>query len=282
MLESFPPKSVVVGVDGSQAALRAARWAVDEVADTDFPLRLLYIRDVNPCASRAECRVAFEAGEQAVYAAYDAVHALGKTVKIEMEIIEGHPVPMLIQVSKSTPLICVGDTGAGQSTPAGFGSTATELIRSAHCSVAVVRGSPALGADRGRSVVAYVVGSIDDEFAVERGFQEAQRRAALLVLMMAWQSGLDDLQDDAAISEQERRKHAVLERYAAVWSPRYPGVTVRTVVEYGPFLNYLTDHADSIQLLVVGATQAHELRQLVSPAADPALRHSDFALVVAH
>lgn len=281
MLESFPPKSVVVGVDGSPAALRAARWAVDEVADTDSPLRLLYIRDLSPCADRAECRAAFEAGELAVYDAYEAVNALGKTVKVEMEIIEGRPVPSLIQASKSTPLICVGDTGAGQSSGAGFGSTATKLIESAYCSVAIVRGIGDVGRDRERSVVAYAVGSLDDAFAVERGFQEAQRRAAPLVLMMAWRSGLDDLQDDAAINEQESRKHATLDRYAAVWSSRFPGVTVRTVVEYGPFLNYLSDHADSIQLLVVGATHTHELRQLVSPAADPVLRRSDFTLVVA-
>lgn len=281
MLEAFPPKSVTVGVDGSPAAIQAALWAVDEVADTDIPLRLLYIRDLNLGAGRTETRAAFEAGEHAVYAAYDAVNAAGKAVKVEMEIIEGRPVPMLIQASKSTPLICVGDTGAGQCSPAGFGSTATELIRSARCSVAVVRGSDDPGARRGRSVVAYVVGSLDDEFALERGFEEAESREAPLELMMAWRSGLDDLQDDAAINEQERIKHAVLDRYAATWSPRFPRVTVRIVVEYGPFLTYLTDHAKSTQVVVVGATQAHELRQLVSPAADPALRHSDFAVVVA-
>lgn len=281
MLDTFPPKSVVVGIDGSQAAVRAALWAVDEVADTDIPLRLLYIRDLNVGASRAETRAAFEAGEKAVYAAYDAVNAMGKTVKLEMEIVEGRPVPMLIQASKSTRLICVGDTGAGRSSPAGFGSTATELIRSAHCSVAVIRGASDPGSRREREVVAYVVGALDDEFAVQRGFEEAERRAAPLVLMTAWPCGLDDLQDDTALSEQERSRHAVLDRYAAAWSPRYPGVTVRTVAEYGPFLNYLTDHAESTQVVVVGATQAHELRQLISPAADPALRHSDFALIVA-
>jgi nucleotide-binding universal stress UspA family protein len=51
MFENFPPKSVVVGIDGSQAAVRAALWAVDEVAGTDIPLRLLYIRDLSPTPS---------------------------------------------------------------------------------------------------------------------------------------------------------------------------------------------------------------------------------------
>ena len=279
MLDSFAPKSVIAGIDGSDAAIGAARWAVDEVADTDVPLRLVYVRDVNSGASRAETRAAFEAGEAAVYAAYDAVNALGKAVKVEMEIVEGRPVPMLIQASKSTQLICVGDVGAGRLSPAGFGSTATELIRHAHCSVAVVRGVPRHGDER--SVVAYVVGSLDDEFAVQRGFEEAERRGAPLVLMMAWRYGLEDLQDDAALNEQQRRKHAVLDHYAALWSPHYPRVTVRTAVKYGPFLNYLADNAGSIQVAVVGATAIHELHKLISPAADPALRHSDFTVIVA-
>ncbi|UMB70879.1 universal stress protein [Mycobacterium paraterrae] len=280
MLDSFAPKSVIVGIDGSDAAIRAAQWAVDEVADTDVPLRLLYVRDLNSGASRAETRAAFEAGEAAVYAAYDAVVAMGQAVKIEMEIVEGRPVPMLVQASKSTQLICVGDVGAGRLSPAGFGSTATELIQHAHCSVAVVRGGMPHH-DEKRSVVAYVVGSLDDEFAVQRGFEEAERRDAPLVLMMAWRSGLEDLQDDAALTEQERRKHDVLDHYAALWSPHYPRVTVRTVVKYGPFLNYLADNAASVQVAVVGATAVHELRKLISPAADPALRHSDFTVIVA-
>jgi len=279
MPDSFPPKSVVVGIDGSDAAIRAAQWAVDEVADTDTPLRLLYVRDLKPGASRAQTRAAFEAGEAAVYAAYEAVNALGKAVKVEMELAEGSPVPMLIQASRSTQLICVGDVGAGRSSPAGFGSTARELIGSAHCSVAVIRGIR--DHHDARSVVAYVVGSLDDEFAVQRGFEEADRRGAPLVLMMAWRSGLEDLQDDAALNEQERRKHAVLDHYAALWRTRYPRVTVHTVVKYGPFLNYLTDNAESVQLVVVGGTSVHELRKLVSPAADPALRHSDFTVIVA-
>jgi nucleotide-binding universal stress UspA family protein len=58
MFDRYPPKSVVVGVDGSQAAIRAARWAVDEVANTDIPLRLLYITKANPSAGPGEVRAA--------------------------------------------------------------------------------------------------------------------------------------------------------------------------------------------------------------------------------
>jgi nucleotide-binding universal stress UspA family protein len=281
MFEVFPPKSVVVGIDGSQAAVRAALWAVDEVAGTDIPLRLLYIRESSPSLSRGETRVAMAKAEEAVYDAYHAINALGKPVKVEMEIVEGSSVPTLIAASKSTPLLCIGDVGSGQSSPAGFGSTATALVHAADCSVAVVRGDHIHESTNSRGVVAHVAGCADDHVVLAVAFEEAYRRNAPLVVMTAWQSGFDDLQPDSLIDDQERRMRTLLDRYAALWTTHYPEVHVRTVASYGPLLMYLAEHASSIQLVIVGASQTHQVAKFVSPAADPALRDSDFAFLVA-
>jgi nucleotide-binding universal stress UspA family protein len=280
MFENFPPKSVVVGIDGSQAAVRAALWAVNEVVGTDIPLRLLYIRDLSPTASPGEARAAKVLAEEAVYDAYNAIIALGKPVKVEMEIIEGRPVRALIDASESTPVLCVGDTGSGQPTAAGFGSTATELVRSAHCSVAVVRDAHKEDLTQSRCILAHVDGSVDDDQVLEFAFEEAKRRNAPLVLMTAWKSGFDDLHNDSVINDHRRRMRAILDRYVALWTPHYPEVDVRTIAAYGTFLNYLTEHAKAIRLVVVGATQTSEVQQLFGPAGDHALRHNDFALLV--
>ena len=117
MFDRYPPKSVVVGVDGSQAAIRAARWAVDEVAGTDIPLRLLYVTKANPSASPDQARAALMAAEEVVHHAYRAIDEMGKPLKVETEVIDGHPVPTLIAASRSTTLLCVGDTGARCSRP---------------------------------------------------------------------------------------------------------------------------------------------------------------------
>jgi nucleotide-binding universal stress UspA family protein len=281
MFEVYPPKSVVVGIDGSQAAVRAALWAVDEVAGTDIPLRLLYIREMSPTASRSETRAAMVTAEEAVYEAYNAVNAVGEPVKVEMEIVEGRPVPALIHASESTPLLCVGDTLSGQPSPAGFGSTVTELLHSAHCSVAVVRGDHDEELAESRWVVVRVDGSPDDDNVLEFAFGEANRRNAPLVVMTAWRSGFDDLQNDRLIKDHERRMRAMLDRHVGLCTPHYPQVHVRTLAAYGTFLNYLTEHAKAIQLVVVGATHTSEVQEIVGPNADPALRHSDFALLVA-
>jgi nucleotide-binding universal stress UspA family protein len=280
MFEVYPPKSVVVGIDGSQAAIRAARWAVGEVTGTDIPLRLRYIRELSPTASRGETQKALATAEEAVYEAYNAIDAMGKPVKVEMEILEGRPVPALIDASESTRLLCIGNTGSGHPPDTGFGSTAAELVRSAHCSVAVVSGDDNGDLTESRWIVAHVGGSPDDDDALEWAFEEAKRRNAPLVLMTAWRSGLFDLQNDRSIYDHDRRMRAILDRFVALWSPHYPEVHVRTVTAYSTFLSYLTEHAKSIQLVIVGANQASEVQQLVGPAGARALRHSDFALLV--
>ena len=38
-----PKTSVVVGIDGSQAAIQAAEWAVDEAVSREVPLRLIHV-----------------------------------------------------------------------------------------------------------------------------------------------------------------------------------------------------------------------------------------------
>lgn len=139
MFDRYPPKSVVVGVDGSAAAIRAARWAVDEVAGTDIPLRLLYVTKSNDNASPRQARLAVAAAEQLVRDAYDAVQQIGKPVKVETEIVDGAPVAALIAASRATTLLCVGDTGASMRPNIWLGSTAKELAQSSHCSVAIVR-----------------------------------------------------------------------------------------------------------------------------------------------
>jgi nucleotide-binding universal stress UspA family protein len=281
MFEVFPPKSVVVGIDGSQAAVRAALWAVDEVAGTDIPLRLLYVREMSPTASRSETRAATVTAEKAVHDAYDAINAVGTPVKVEMEIVEGRPVPALIHASESTPLLCVGDTGSGRPSPGGFGSTAKELVNSAHCSVAVIRGDNDEERPENRWVVVHVDGSDDDDNVLEFAFGEANRRNAPLVVMKAWRSAFDDLQNDRLIRDHERRTRAMLGRHVGLCTPHYPEVHARTIAAYGTFLNYLAEHAKAIQLVVVGATHTSEVQQLIGPDADSALRHSDFALLVA-
>ncbi len=271
MFDSYPPKSVVVGVDGSQAAIRAVRWAVDEVAGTDIPLRLLYVARTDPHAGSPASRAALAAAEDVVDAAYNAVEALGRHVKVETEVRDGEPVPTLVAESRSTGLLCVGDTGAAQHPEGWLGSTARELAQSAHCSVAIVRGArdAADTIDRGW-IVACVDGSPEDVDVLEVALGEAVRRQARLRVVTEQEPG-EASGDGAGVT---------LDPHLARCLDGYPDVHVDTVALRGLFRDYLAEQAASIQLAMVGAARTAEVRQLLGPDGAPALRGSDFSLLI--
>jgi nucleotide-binding universal stress UspA family protein len=56
MNRSFPPTSIVVGVDDSKASVRAAIWAIDEAISRDIPLRRTETRCfTTPIARSSSC-----------------------------------------------------------------------------------------------------------------------------------------------------------------------------------------------------------------------------------
>jgi len=271
MFDSYPPNLVVVGVDGSQAAIRAARWAVGEVAGTDIPIRLLYVTKATPGVSPREARVAMEAAEEVVHDAYTAIDAMGEPLKVEMEVIDGLPVPGLIDASRGTRLLCVGDTGPAQHPDTWLGSTAREVAQSGHCSVVIVRSDRhTSGAMDDGWIVARVDESPDGIDVLEMALNEALRRDAPLRVLTAAQSRPGE-NDHVAATGDSDFTHCMHE---------YPEVEVRTVRLAGSFIDYLARHAASIQLAIIGSAQTGEVRELLGDAGATALRDSDFNLAV--
>ena len=91
MNELTIPRPIVVGVDGSKAAIRAALWAVDEAVSRDVPVRLLYAiahGDTVAADSEAAARE-LATVETGVRRAVTAIEATGQSVRIETEITQG-------------------------------------------------------------------------------------------------------------------------------------------------------------------------------------------------
>ena len=82
--------SVVVGIDGSQSAVDAALWAVDEAVSRDIPLRLVYAIDPEATTGTDNQAAARDlaTAEIAVRHAFMAVESTDKPVKIEVEILQ--------------------------------------------------------------------------------------------------------------------------------------------------------------------------------------------------
>lgn len=260
-----PSAAVVVGIDGSRSALDAALWAVDEAASRDVPLRLVCAVDPDDSSSTDPPAVArsLAVAEAAVRSAFAAVESMGTPVKLEAEVLQIRPSRALIALSKSAVMLCVGDMGLRQSGYRWIGSTAAAVATSAHCPVAIVRAY-----DR-RPDHGWVVAELDDSPAsttvLQSAVDEALLRAAPLRVLTNWQSRFTDIYDNRAVAKGNRQAKAKVERQLVQWKSRYPDVDVEAVAMHGNTLNYLTEYADCIQLLVVSHERAREIKNLVGP-----------------
>jgi len=259
MPEADTPSCVVVGVDGSRAAVAAAVWAVDEAVARDIPVRLVHVVDDQRKSGLAVLREAHIAAE-----------ATGQPVKIETEIMHGRPLAALLAASHSAAMVCVGPIGLRRSAIP-IGSTAAGLVSSARCPVAIVRSHAAADG----WVVVEADDSPTDSAVLQRAIDEALLRGGRLQVVTTWHPDIH-----GADAPGGQRVAAQLGRRIAPWIRRYPDLDIRPVAVRGKILNYLIKHADSVQLVVVGKNVSGDVAELVGPAGHAALRHTGCSVLV--
>lgn len=266
MKESAPPQSIVVGIDGSKAAIGAALWAVDEAVSRDIPLRLLYATE------QAEREGA--AAEAAIRHAVKVIQALGEPVKIESEVAREPAIGSLIHASVSAAMVCVGAVGLRHFRPGRVGSTAAALAMSARSPVAIIRA----GDDRRRApadaILVGLDGSPDDGVMLGVAVREARLRDATIRAVVCRRAAPDPngTADGRALADLDRR--------LARWTRRYPDLRVESVAVPGGLLEHLACHHRSVGLVIVGAANRQQLKELVGPAGCSVLRDGDCSLLI--
>lgn len=268
--------SIVVGIDGSQAAIQAALWAVDEAVDRDIPLRLCYAIDTQQRENADQERAARElaSADIAIRHAAMAVEGTEKPVKIEMEIIQDAPIPALIRASRSAVMVCVGAVGFRQYQRGRVGSTAAALARTAHCPMAIIRGHRGhTGGDAG-VILVDLDGPHSSDAVLEYAMEEARLRDASLQAFSCPLFGAHITRD------HDQQRHAAMDRRLARVARRYPDVALDSVVVRESLVDYLATDANGVQLLVVGSRDRDELAELVGPAGNAALRRSECSVLV--
>jgi nucleotide-binding universal stress UspA family protein len=263
---AFPPVSIVVGVDGSKAAVRAAIWAVDEAISRDIPLRLVHVitPDANAYVHLGDLDRDWARAEHVAHVAWKAVEATGKPVKIEMEILRGEPASMLARASRSAAMVCVGWTGRSRS--AELGSIASSLSRSAHCPVAVIRVRARASLD-GRWIIARVDESPCSDAVLLQAMKEARlRRAPLLALT----TGSDH---DAGASSADAIRLR-LDRHLAERSLDATEVPLCSLPIGHGVLEYLANNVGLAQLVVVGADDPRVVTEFTGSHANAVLHHT--------
>ncbi|WP_214404355.1 universal stress protein [Pseudonocardia lacus] len=263
MSARFAPATgpVVVGVDGSDSALTAVRWAVGEAGGRRTALRLVTAFVDNPDhvvgipavgeQLRQEQRAVARRG---LAAAVAAARAADPDLRVEDELRLGLPVGVLAEEAHRAQLLVVGSRGLGGLAGLLVGSVAVGLAGRAACPVVVVRGEhPETGADR--PVVVGVDGTPTSEAAIAFAYEAAAARGAPLIALRTWVAaeyapGLAPLVewDPIAAAEEE-----ILAERLAGWAEKYPDVRVRRLVGRDGAARALVDLSADAQLVVVGS-----------------------------
>jgi nucleotide-binding universal stress UspA family protein len=260
-------KPIVVGIDGSRAAITAAIWGADEAIGRSTALRLIsVIRQTHPSPD-AYARD-LEHAEKSLQEATFAVEASRQSVKIETEIPRGPAGPVMVEASRDAEMICVGSVGIGRYARALLGSSATELAEKAHCPVAVLRTNPDLPPPDINWIVVRMTDDPGNDAVVKYAAWEAKlRRAPMLVL-----GGRPEDLTENADGEFERRVQD--------WRRLHPEVRVYPITTKYAIASFLRVNDERVQLAVIGAAEADQLAALIGPSGHPLFRHSECSVLV--
>ncbi len=276
------PPAVVVGIDRSRAATAAVVWAIDEAASRDVPLRLIAVAEPDAAEETGDRLAEAElALREAVAAAEVATTGRdGSPVRIETEVVTGSPTETLMEASRTASMVCVGAVGVRYSEHHRVGSTASALVASARCPVAVIRRRQLPPPEEPGWVVVELDETPDSAAVLQFGVAEARLRSAPLRVLGAWRSRYTDVHDSHAVSDGNRMVRAQLDRRLSEWKRRYPDLDVRPVAVHGSVLNFLARNAADIQLVVVGARNTSAVAELLGPSGLAALRNTECSVLV--
>lgn len=257
MNDTHAPSAVLVGIDGSQAALGAALWAVDEAVSRNVPLRLLYAVKVLDVPAHVYAQ-SVEKAKSALHAAEGAVHATGKPVTVQTEILDGPPGAVLVEESEGAEMICVASVGIGRYARSILGSTAAELAENAHCPVAVIRPPD----PHAQAHVSWILVAIDDKpghtAVVQRAMEEARLRGTPVLALGTEPTAVAG---DALAAEVDK------------WQSRFPDVHIYPIADRADVADFLRKHDEPVELAVIDASDAGDLAEIIGPRGHRVFAH---------
>ncbi|NMH99310.1 universal stress protein [Pseudonocardia acidicola] len=239
---------VVVGVDGTDIALRAVSWATAEAHSRGLPLRIVHAapyaaEPAGPGRRRAATILA---------RAYTVAHRREPDVPVRTERTDDPAVRALLDESGRARLLVLGMGGGQRLEEALAGSTALAVSGHADCPVVVVRGHHRSRASR-RPVLIGLDDPHSEAAVLTVAFDDARRRGTGLTVLHA-RHGAGPLRDHLLGHDEEAHAEAVRRLNAALrpWRARYPDVPVELRVIRGQPTDHLLEAAAGARLLVVG------------------------------
>jgi nucleotide-binding universal stress UspA family protein len=256
---------VVVGFDGGEPSVSAARWAAVEAARLGCPLRVLYAAEppmpgalpgavvVQPELHRAGRRVA-ERGA-------DLARSLDDVLDIRAVGVVGGPAGELVAQSGEASFLVVG-RGRAMGGATALGSVSFAVATHAWCPVVVVPEEEQAHPGPDVPVVVGVDGSRASQAALEVAAQFARAAGASVRVVSAWHrptterwpgGGVDASTVDVLVRAAETGARATVAQAIAQITALLPGWAVSGSVVEGPATDALVDASCDAGLVVVGS-----------------------------
>ncbi|APA98388.1 universal stress protein [Nocardia seriolae] len=254
---------VVVGIDGSRAAARAAEWAAAEALSRDLPLRLVQVvPDLDKPAFRpggVKYRAASETLARTRRSITEALPRTGaapqpggpqqpeepRRLEIDVAVLRGRPDQLLLELSESAELMVLGRPDTGFLSQMVLGDTALAVTRDAHCPIALV---PPTRVEHG-AVLAVADTAGPARAALATAARAARTRGGEVTVARvwhgrSWQEHPDWTPESAVVSDAEL-VHCVRQ---------FPDVVIRPITLVGDPLTAVETLTAAARLVVV----AHE------------------------
>ena len=249
---------IVAGVDASDSAHAAARWAAQEAVTRGRGLTLTTAVLPPTTIGGLGIPPAMDFLDSLRAEAVEILTALAKELPgedIDVVVEIASPGGLLVEASQAAHMIVLGSRGTGGFTGLVLGSVGSQVAAAAACPVVVVRGQARAGAT---NVVVGIDGSPNSEAALGAAFEYASFHGLGLTVVHAWDIPAYDLIEIpqgavalpiAEVTEDEVR---LASEVLAGHRDKYPDVVVREHLVRGAAAKALIDQSIDAALLVVG------------------------------
>lgn len=294
---------IVVGVDGSDTSLGAAKWAAAVAGRLGQPLHLVHsaadptrlpgISDPS-LAQQLIDSLAAEAAE-VLSSAVAVVRESAPDSRLTTALDNGPAATALLTAAQDATMIVLGATGRGTVERWLLGSTAVRVTNRATCPVVVWRGDPADPGPDTRPLVVGVDGSDTSAAATELAFAFADLFGVPVTAVRSWTDEdaiatatpamLRQTGPTALLVDWEAVARAEEQTLAEVLAPfreRFPGVTVNAVSSRGSAPRELLRALDDAQLAVVGSRSRGRIAAALLGSTSQNLLHRADKTVIVH
>jgi nucleotide-binding universal stress UspA family protein len=258
MTTNTSTRRIIVGVDPSANATRAAEWAAQEAIDRGgMLLHLVHALNrphgtslVDPATS---VKAAHDAAAGPLAQLAEALRKRYPDLTITAELSELGAAETLVALSRSAELVVTGTRGHGGFTGMLLGSVSHKTAAHAHCPVIVVREE---ASETARNEIVLGVEPGQDPAPIRFAFSSAARFGASVTAIRAWlpQTAYGGY---AMMTPAVDEQHEDVDQLLKATREEFPRVQSTTQFANDNAVRALIDASNGVRLVVVGAHHQH-------------------------